>query len=1559
MFDTSESVPRAEGRFGIRLLKKRLRLMRPKKILQFSSELPGKKILEFATLDYLRKYLVGEPMLAQKGQTGWDPSVEAEVNAAAKHKPRLTPRQAKMINTQEKTKWKPKKGYKTAPAGRDVVADVEGNVPGTSPQSIKQGIFKSMHDATHHPEAAEPLPGEMLHAGGKIPFDPDVVLKGGHPGVPDLFDVEEAKKPTTVKFTPNRTLRKRPRVPRNEGERIERRKQVSAGAEAFRDPTAGHMAQVEHGLSPDLRQEYKGQIKGVPSFRLNPVNAAAAAHRSQGIRDILAKKGWAYRKNLLAPLRAHARSLQGLPPVAPLSKATWKKIIPDIHFAVKLKSTINVAGKEFHPTVLRALQLQFEKDLGKRINLHKTRAETIRKGIHARVEKNTQPLEARDQLEQDAMDKVKKHFDPGRTDEISKLDAHQISAFTGHTPEAVETLHKAFRKHTYLGETQAGEDELRKLIFPRSLKKVPAHPVGPSAESGDPNKFPILKGIGIGAGAVGAAGAGAYLVHKLKQRKKREALQLMSARARLIRFQQVEDAYSDPTPWHKKEARRWLLYPESRSRALYKGASRAGKLVSDLRAPKSASGMVIGESGRERQAEWQKPWFKRTVITGGIIGTALAGRHVYGKLKKASAVAAGAMEAGKVVTETERAAANTTSGNVFRAIAKKFPKTSSAFSSASARAGGLRDRFRSELKSLKEGAARKYNQAVEGEVGAIPGGKLRKTKDGVKVEWDNPAYMKEGIAEAQKMQKKGERITASGVAKEARMKKSGKTRSTMEGELKNLSSRLRLIRFEDPDLVRVGGYSRGPVPVREHFRGPRGYQPKSRDKRLREGVLLGAGGVGTLGGSYLGARWGWNKYTQRLSKEEAANKTISEVEEIIKKRPYAKAAAPAATAAKNVGKKIVNIAASSKLQPIRFGALNTLRNKVDDPNQEGGAVHDVVTGAIEGGLAYPASAYLYKKLIGQGAPSTLKKVAVGGLVGGLATGLVGVGVANLRRAKTKIKAREQQMKSRLRLIQFAQNQRMLVARDRYTKQVHEQDIDRADRLYGKAGLIGAGIGVLRKPSTFRASALKGALAGVGIQKLARVYGAGTRDQFGERSITGKRVERAPEWIGTAALGGLALKRLHLMSARRREIRFRSKHSSNSEYVRGWQENPTYSDQKKKSVQDVPVSKIVSHQDAVKTSIVEKYKKKPGKKLPILHKEKGKYYVEDGNHRIAAKIENGETTIRARVLGKELQSRLREIRFERIPVLAPDLPPDRPQHAEPTAKLRNIAVGAGLLGVGYGGLQLGKAAHEWRKIAPKVKDAADTISGSRRLGRRGLEWLRSKLHFQSRLNEIRFEEAKRKHNVGAGLLVAAAGLPLYKGAGKFARVGLRSRIDKFAGRATSHGKQVADYLEASQHVLNQGVTGKLVGAALRNPSHPIVKKALRMVPAGPRAELGSVEEGLNKATQEHFSSFREPTGGMHAWVSELMAHKPVNAAANEARYLKLQDQLSQLTKEGYNEREALRHAAKDPVHEKLFRPMVQYKNSVVPNYTKIVGAAAAVPAAAGLGVAATTRKQRSS
>jgi hypothetical protein len=1400
MFDTSNPVPRQEGgrskisrevhdarwwsnvKGGLLLKNAKTRVSAHRKLQKpyqkdtvseamksgFRSQFEQRSsILEFATLDYLRKYLHGEPLLAQKGEPGYDPGIEAEVKAAAAHRPRYSAATEKMIKSQEGKKWRPRKGYKTAPAGKDILADVEGAVPGASAQSIKAGIFKQLKDITTEPPKPEAPPPEML------PDRPvgKTKVRGadyeGRPNIRDLWDPKAAAQPTEVKVTPNLTLRKRPRIPRNEGEREALRRKVSAGAEAFRDPIASHLARVEAGATPNLLQEYKPRIPGVPARRLNPVREAAERHRAQGIRDVLAEKGWAFRKNVLKPLREYRRKQLGLPPVEPIGKETVKRIhesvpargISEIGEVGKVrrvspKSTVNIVGAELHPAVLRKLQGQFESDLGKRLAIHQKAAQKIRQDIHTRVHASASPLEHGREIEEAAMEHVKKHFDPGRNEPISPLHARQAAAFTGYKTEEIQKLHKAFRRHTYLGETQKGEDLLRGKVFPRSLRKVSAVPPPAAPVASIIKASPLLRRTGIGLGIAGAVGAGAYLTHKVRQRKR--ALQEMSARTRLIRFQQLEDVYSPPTPWHRKEARRWLLYPTSRAAALEKTLGRAKRIHGDIRAPKTKTGEIIDERGRVREPEWRKPWFRRTLVTGGIVGAALAGRGVYGKLKRTSEVAAGLMSKKLPISAGERFAVNVTSGNWLRALGKKLPRTSSVLSSASQRASGIGQRFRQETKSLKTNIAERANKAIEGQVGEITGGRLRRNKAGVitKVEWDNPAYLKEHMEKARKIQARGEQIKAQGIEAEKRAARSGATRESLEEALKRREPPEKKLNELLTNIIQF----QYPVPVREHYRRPRSSQPKSRQKQLREGLLLGAGGTAALGGTVLGARYGWNRYAQRLTREEVAKQASHEVDQLIRKR---EAEILGSTARKVVKKtaKIIPHKFSSRLREIQFSAWSNLRDKITGQHQEGTSpVHDIATGAIEGGLAFPASEFAYRKLIGKGAPSTLKKIAVGGAVGGLATGLIGAGLSSLKAGKRKIQARRQarqEWSSKLKEVRFQQprrNQRMLVAKDRYTKQIKQRDLDLANQHYIHSALLGAGLGALtrKKPASLSKAVLGGALTGIGAQKATRIYGAGQKDPFGERSITAKRVERAPTYAGLALVGYLGLRK--------------------------------------------------------------------SKKL-------------------------------------RLSARLREIRFQ--------------------------------------------------------------------------------------------QEPPRKHNVAAGLLVAAGGLPLYKGAGKFARIGLRPRIDRLIGNKVSHGKQVADYLEATQHVLNRGITGKLAGVALRNPKHPVVK-----------ALLPGAKSGIKKLDLAHYSAFRSsPTEALDAWAGEVAASmRPGKAReAHIAHYQKLQGHLQNLWSKGFNEREALRHVATDPVHENFFRRLAAHKAGPTKHYQKITAGLAAIPATAGAAVAATTRK----
>ena len=99
-----------------------------------------------------------------------------------------------------------------------------------------------------------------------------------------------------------------------------------------------------------------------------------------------------------------------------------------------------------------------------------------------------------------------------------------LADITGDTPERIEKLHKGFER-----ARKAPDDMVRRRVIrsgrifrnvAEAAKPIPL-----------PTKFPLLKGIGIGAGILGAG----YLGAKLLDRKNNQK-QLMSSRAKLIRF---------------------------------------------------------------------------------------------------------------------------------------------------------------------------------------------------------------------------------------------------------------------------------------------------------------------------------------------------------------------------------------------------------------------------------------------------------------------------------------------------------------------------------------------------------------------------------------------------------------------------------------------------------------------------------------------------------------------------------------------------------------------------------------------------------------------------------------------------------------------------------------------------------------------------------------------------------------------------------------------------------------------------------------------------------------
>lgn len=67
--------------------------------------------------------------------------------------------------------------------------------------------------------------------------------------------------------------------------------------------------------------------------------------------------------------------------------------------------------------------------------------------------------------------------------------------------------------------------------------------------------------------------------------------------------------------------------------------------------------------------------------------------------------------------------------------------------------------------------------------------------------------------------------------------------------------------------------------------------------------------------------------------------------------------------------------------------------------------------------------------------------------------------------------------------------------------------------------------------------------------------------------------------------------------------------------------------------EVPLDKIYTHQKTVSPHVV-KAKIQKGSVPPYLYHVNGKYYVDDGNHGLNARLAKGEKTVRAKIYDRE-------------------------------------------------------------------------------------------------------------------------------------------------------------------------------------------------------------------------------------------------------------------------------------------------------------------------------------
>lgn len=159
----------------------------------------------------------------------------------------------------------------------------------------------------------------------------------------------------------------------------------------------------------------------------------------------------------------------------------------------------------------------------------------------------------------------------------------------------------------------------------------------------------------------------------------------------------------------------------------------------------------------------------------------------------------------------------------------------------------------------------------------------------------------------------------------------------------------------------------------------------------------------------------------------------------------------------------------------------------------------------------------------------LQKLGIGA---GIGVGVLGAGYLTHRILAKRRERRQQtngaiaQMSARQKLIRFAtRDQRTILARDRYLKQIKRADIASAIANYAKSAGVGAGLGVILKGRMPSGRAAKiGAAAGLGAQALTRATTARTKDPFGERPWQAKEVDKAPWMAGAAVGGGILIKR---------------------------------------------------------------------------------------------------------------------------------------------------------------------------------------------------------------------------------------------------------------------------------------------------------------------------------------------------------------------------------------------------------------------------------------------------